>query len=220
MRRAIREDQKLARRQHILDTAWALFQEKEYEQVNIIDVAKGAGLAKGTVYLYFKTKEELFLAILSEQFEGWFDEINGRLQADTYPSTTPEIADLLTKTLTERPSLTRLFALLYPVLERNIKPEAALQFKQMLLARITQTGALLESRMPFLQPGQGAQLQLQIYAIILGLQQMADPAPVICALIEKHPELEAMIVAFAPTFNATITALIDGLESQAKSNHA
>ena len=63
MRRAIREDQKLVRRQQILDTAWGLFQENDYEHVNIIDVAKGAGLAKGTVYLYFKTKEELFLSL-------------------------------------------------------------------------------------------------------------------------------------------------------------
>ncbi len=116
MRRAIREDQKLVRRQQILETAWSLFQKKDYEHVTIIDVANGAGLAKGTVYLYFKTKEELFLAILFEQFEIWFDEINGRLQANPQPSTAPEIAALLTDTLEKRPLLTRLFAILHPIL--------------------------------------------------------------------------------------------------------
>jgi len=214
MRRAIREDQKLVRRQQILDTAWGLFQEKDYEQVTIIAVAKGTGLAKGTVYLYFKTKEELFLAILSEQFEDWFDEIDSTLQMGNDPLTAPELASLLTGTLEKRPLLTRLFALLHPILERNIKPEAALQFKQMLLNRVSQTGALLETRLPFLQAGQGAQLQMQIYAIILGLQQMADPAPVVCGLIEEHPELDTMTVDFSQTFSATITALVYGLAYQ------
>lgn len=215
MRRAVREEQKLVRRQQILDTAWQLFQENEYERVNIIDVARGAGLAKGTVYLYFKTKEELFLAILSEQFEDWFNEIDNNLQAGDQPLTAPVLAGMLTETLVKRPLLTRLFALLHPILERNIKPEAALPFKQMLLNRVSQTGALLETRLSYLQPGQGAQLQMQIYAIILGLQQMADPAPIVCTLIEEHPALAAMTVDFAPTFNATITSLIYGLESQA-----
>ena len=120
----------------------------------------------------------------------------------------------MTENLEKRPLLTRLFALLHPILERNIKPEAALQFKQMLLNRIKQTGALLETRLPFLQPGQGAQLQMQIYAIILGLQQMADPAPVICSLMEEYPELEAITINFSQAFNATITSLIYGLENQ------
>ena len=215
MRRAVREDQKLVRRQQILDTAWELFQENEYEQVNIIDVANGAGLAKGTVYLYFKTKEELFLAILSDQFENWFNEIDDNLRTYEQLTAAPALADMLTETLVKRPLLTRLFALLHPILERNIKPEAALPFKQMLLDRVSQTGALLETRLPFLQPGQGAQLQLQIYAVILGLQQMSEPAPVVCTLIEEHPALAAMTIDFAPTFRATITSLIYGLESQA-----
>lgn len=214
MRRAIREDQKLVRRQQILDTAWSLFQEKDYEHVTIIDVAKGAGLAKGTVYLYFKTKEELFLAILSEQFENWFEEIDGALQIGDDPLTAPALANMLTETLDKRPLLTRLFALLHPILERNIKPAAALQFKRMLLGRVSQTGALLETRLPFLQKGQGVQLQMQIYAIILGLQQMADPAPVVCGLIEEHPEITTMTVDFSQTFNATITSLIYGMAYQ------
>jgi AcrR family transcriptional regulator len=215
MRRAVREEQKLVRRQQILDTAWQLFQENDYDQVNIIDVAKGAGLAKGTVYLYFGTKEELFLALLSDQFEDWFDEIDDSLQTDNDLAAAPALAEMLAETLAERPLLMRLFALLHPILEKNIKPEVALPFKQMLLDRISQTGALLETRLPFLEPGQGAQLQMQIYAIILGLQQMSEPAPVVCTLIEEHPALAAMTIDFAPTFRATITSLIYGLASQA-----
>lgn len=217
MRRAVREDQKLARRQHILDTAWALFQEQDYEQVNMIDVAKGAGLAKGTLYLYFKTKEELFLAILSEQFEAWFDDIDTFLQSDVTPLNAAEFSEQLTETLVKRPFLIRLFALLHPILERNVKPDAALQFKVMLINRVSQTGTHLETRLPFLKPGQGPQLQLQIYAIILGLQQMADPAPVVCSLVDDHPTLQSLIIDFPSTFTATVTTLIIGLERQAQS---
>ncbi len=214
MRRAIREEQKLARRQHILETAWDLFQEQDYEQVNMIDVARGAGLAKGTLYLYFKTKEELFLAILHVQFEAWFDEIDTQLRAEQMPLSAAQFAEQITDTLTKRPLLARLFGLLHPILERNIQAQAALEFKQMLLAHVMHTGSLIESRLTFLQSGQGLQLQLQIFAIILGLQQLADPAPVVCSLVEEHPALAAMNIEFAPTLNATITTLVEGLEKQ------
>ena len=53
--RAISDAQKEERRQAILDAALLLYQETSYEAVNMAQVAQQAGVAKGTVYLYFKT---------------------------------------------------------------------------------------------------------------------------------------------------------------------
>ena len=73
--RAIRDEQKLERRHNILETAWQMFQQTNYTSVTIAEVAKASGLAKGRVYLYFKTKEEVFLSIQEEQLTAWFDEV-------------------------------------------------------------------------------------------------------------------------------------------------
>ena len=55
------------RHQQILDAAFEEFAERGYESTRLDDVAKRAGIAKGTIYLYFKNKELLFRAVLRDQ---------------------------------------------------------------------------------------------------------------------------------------------------------
>lgn len=53
-----------ARRQAILDAALTVFAERGFEAARLDDVAAKAGVAKGTLYLYFKDKEALFEALV------------------------------------------------------------------------------------------------------------------------------------------------------------
>lgn len=57
---------KKLRHQQILDAAFEEFSAKGYEAARLDDVAKRAGIAKGTIYLYFKNKELLFRAVLRD----------------------------------------------------------------------------------------------------------------------------------------------------------
>jgi AcrR family transcriptional regulator len=58
-----------ARRAEILEAALSLFSEKGYELCSIDEIAAKAGLAKGTVYIYFKSKEELYKAVLGSALD-------------------------------------------------------------------------------------------------------------------------------------------------------
>jgi AcrR family transcriptional regulator len=53
------------KRDAILDAARTVFSREGYAATSVDDVAAEAGIAKGTVYLYFKSKEELYLAALA-----------------------------------------------------------------------------------------------------------------------------------------------------------
>jgi AcrR family transcriptional regulator len=55
------------RRERILDAATHVFGEKGFEGANVSDIAQAACMGKGTIYLYFKNKEEIFSAILAER---------------------------------------------------------------------------------------------------------------------------------------------------------
>jgi AcrR family transcriptional regulator len=55
-----------ARPAEIIDSALSLFVEKGYAATRLDDVAKAAGVTKGTVYLYFASKEDLFKAVVRE----------------------------------------------------------------------------------------------------------------------------------------------------------
>ena len=59
-----RQEQKLHRQEEILEAAFEVFAASGYEAARIDDVARKAGIAKGTIYLYFRDKERLFQAVV------------------------------------------------------------------------------------------------------------------------------------------------------------
>lgn len=214
--RAISDEQKEERRLAILAAALRLFQDTSYEELSIAAVAHEAGIAKGTVYLYFRTKEELFLDLQIQEFEAWFDELYAELQALGGSCNIDSFIALLARSLAARPALVRLIAILHTVLERNIDVPTARRFKVMLRDRSLQAGPLLERCLPFLRPGQGVQLLLRINALVIGFQHVAEPAPVIRRVLDE-PGLELFKIDFIEEFLATLKALLYGLQTQARS---
>jgi AcrR family transcriptional regulator len=215
-RRARNDEAKRSRRSAILDTAWQLFQGTPYSAVAMAEVAERAGLAKGTLYLYFKTKEELFLALQEQQLMGWFDEVDRALAADRadradWPS--GDVVSLLCGTLERRPGVARLLAILSPTLEQNIPFAEALRFKRQLAERLAVTGALLERRLLFLATGEGAQLLLRCQALVIGLQHLADPAPVMRQVLAE-PGMALFDIELKRELNATLHALLMGMECE------
>ncbi len=63
------DEKAAARRKSIIDVAVKLFSEKDFHDVRIDDIAEEVGLAKGTIYLYFENKDQLFFSIIVERTE-------------------------------------------------------------------------------------------------------------------------------------------------------
>src|SRR6185503_11598881 len=55
-----------ARRQQLIDAATSVFAHKGYRHAGISDIIARAGVARGTFYLYFTSKQEIFLAIVND----------------------------------------------------------------------------------------------------------------------------------------------------------
>lgn len=79
--RAKRERRKDARPGELLAAALELFVEKGYAATRAEEVAKRAGVSKGTLFLYFSSKEELFKAVVRENISGRFGEWNAEFDA-------------------------------------------------------------------------------------------------------------------------------------------
>ena len=71
-----RERRKEARPGELLDAALDLFVEKGFAATRAEEVAARAGVSKGTLFLYFPSKEELFKAVVRENISGRFAEWN------------------------------------------------------------------------------------------------------------------------------------------------
>ena len=76
-----RERRKEARPGELLDAALDLFVEKGFAATRAEEVAARAGVSKGTLFLYFQSKEELFKAVISENIAGRFTEWNAEFAA-------------------------------------------------------------------------------------------------------------------------------------------
>ncbi|MFC3396150.1 TetR/AcrR family transcriptional regulator [Brenneria rubrifaciens] len=84
-----------ARRDAIVQTAAQLFQEMGYERASMNELAKRVGGSKATLYGYFSTKEELFIAVVREHATMHLSEATQELIAED--RSTETLKDLLTR---------------------------------------------------------------------------------------------------------------------------
>ncbi len=175
--RARKAEDKEARRQSILSAAEALFESGTFPQVKMLDVAQKTGLAKGTLFLYFPTKEALFMELLEQLLRGWLDDVDEALANNRGRWSTSRVTRIFTDTICARLTLTRLLTLRTSVLEHNVEAEQIHKYKMFLNQRLVHTGAQIELRLPGLSPGEGIRLLQRIYAVVIGLRLTTDPGP-------------------------------------------
>lgn len=213
--RAMTEAQKDARRADILKVALHRFTLMPYESLSMADTAEEAGVAKGTLYLYFRSKEEMFLAIYTDQLNAWFDELDRELAHAHGDASIAAFLKFTGESLSRRPQLLKLMAILHSVLERNLDEATARRFKSWLKGRIEKTGALLEGYLPFLESGQGAGLLLKIDALIIGFQHLAEPSGVMREVL-KSEDMALFRVDLEAQLLETLKTLLMGLAYEAK----
>ncbi len=207
--RARKLEHKEQRRAVILSVARQLAESSPFAAITMNQVAERAGLAKGTLYLYFKTKEELILALLEEELDVWFALVDDRIE-HLRRADADAVATLLCRSLDERPLFARLLAILHTLLEQNLVPESTLRFKRTLLHRVGTTAFRLESALPFLAPGGGSELLLTLHAMVVGFHQMADPSPGVAQVLALD-EMAPLRIDFASSLERALRALLHGM---------
>jgi AcrR family transcriptional regulator len=179
--RAIQAEAKHERHHAILDAAERLLSRSPDRMANVAEVADEAGLAKGTVYLYFPSKEELLLAVHERNIDGYFRALIACLEGDD-AVTIDDILALTHRYVVEPPLFLPLAARCFGMMGQGVPPEAAFVFKQRMAQRLQRAGAGLERHFPDLAVGGGVGLLRHSYALIIGLWQMSgDSAGGDCA---------------------------------------
>jgi AcrR family transcriptional regulator len=170
--RAIGAEDKEERQQALLDAAERLILRAPGSMPSVADVADEAGLAKGTVYLYFPSKEELLLALHERNVGGFFRALIAMLDADA-PVDVERVLALTHEHMVEPPLFLPLASRCFGLMAQSIPESSAIAFRQRMAARIERAGAGLERHFSALAAGQGVVLLRHSYALILGLWQMA-----------------------------------------------
>ena len=208
--RAIQAEAKHERHHAILDAAERLLSRSPDRIANVAEVADEAGLAKGTVYLYFPSKEELLLALHERNIDGYFRALIACLEDDD-TVTIDDILALTHRHIVEPPLFLPLAARCFGMMGQGVPPEAASAFKQRMAQRLQRAGAGVERHFPDLPAGGGVGLLRHSYALIIGLWQMSgDSAGGDCALDMAVADPVVFGWRYADELESALRALWEG----------
>jgi len=99
------------RKAQILNAAEGVFTKRGFNEARMDDIAEKTGLSKGTLYLYFKSKDDLIIAILERIFQREFRQLEDLQQDDSSASDAMlKLTDLITKEIV---SMLRLIPIIY-----------------------------------------------------------------------------------------------------------
>ena len=205
--RAVAPEDKSERRAAILRAADDLLRTAGPGELSVENIAHRAGLAKGTVYLYFGTREEILLAVHGERTEQMFATLDRAL--DQGLTGGRALARRVVGFLAEHPEFMPLAARCRAMLETNVGVEAAVSYKLGIGNRLAGLGARLEAARPELARGAGAQLLMNSYALMLGLWQLADPPACLAAALDR-PEMKVFRIDYERQLTQALIALWDG----------
>lgn len=209
--RAVLAEDKHERHQAILDAAEQLLLRSPERVANMAEVADAAGLAKGTVYLYFPSKEELLLALHERNVEAFFRALQLLLDR-VQPVTLDDLLGITQTHLVRPPTFLPLATRCFGIMATGVPKATAAAFKERMTARLMDAGAGLERHYPALAPGAGVFLLRHSYALILGLWQMTSAdaeAAEACGLhaLDYPEELDRALTAlWRGTIGATLVA--------------
>lgn len=207
-KRAVREDLKDLRRESILDAAEFLLSKQSIESIAMMDVAKTIKLAKGTLYLYFKTKEELFLSLLERAYLRWFEEIE-TWAISQEKITSNSFAQRILESFQGKPSLLLLVPYAESIFEKNISLDRIIDHKRNITRKLTQVSQQIGQKMDNVPKEKIALSFLFIHAAVVGLYFKSFPTGIVAEALKQLD-----LYQWKLDFNTSLQIMLEGVFSK------
>ncbi len=116
-----------ARREEIINACEKLYQTMSFKEITFRDIAGATSFTRTSIYNYFQTKEEIFLALLTREYNRWIDELSSILARKKM--TREEFAEALAHSLENRAQLLKIMSMNHYDMEENSRPENLVEMK-------------------------------------------------------------------------------------------
>lgn len=117
-----------ARKQEIIEACKTLYEEQSFDSVSILKIAEYTSFTRTSIYNYFETKEEIFLAIFQQEYAKWADQLNTFI-AEGGEKSREEVAQTIASSLEERPLMLKLLSMNLYHMEEKSREECLVEFK-------------------------------------------------------------------------------------------
>lgn len=166
-KRARSPSQKEERRSDIVAAARTQLTEVGVADFSMLPLAKAAGVARATLYLYFKTREELLLTLYLEQLEDWLEEVE-RVTKPGMP--VDDFLRAIFDSATRREIFLMLAAQITGVIESNVSVESLAESKRHAAMLVEVAGR--RTSLALGRPAeQGPAIATGLFALLLGVTQ-------------------------------------------------
>ena len=116
------------RREEIVNACEGLYQTMSFKDITLKEIGSATSFSRPTIYNYFQTKEEIFLALYQREYDRWNAALEAILR-ENEALTKAQLADKLARTLEERVQLLKLLSMNNYDMEANSRQELLTAFK-------------------------------------------------------------------------------------------
>ena len=122
------EELTAARKEEIITACAELYKTMSFKEITIKEIGNATSFTRTSIYNYFQTKEEIFLALLQREYELWIGGLK-QIQTEHEKMTKMEFADALARSLEERHNLLKIMSMNHYDMEDNSRIERLIEFK-------------------------------------------------------------------------------------------
>lgn len=208
--RARSEEQKSLRRNAVLKVAELYFLEVGYEAFSMSHLAKKAGVAKGTLYLYFETREEIFLTLYEQSLIRWsqifINDLPVSMSSKSY-------AQKLYSTAMADGTFLPLLIRLEHIIEHNVAIPRLISSKQIFIDQVDAIAEVTSIALTLNKP-QAIEVVKTMGVLLIGATQ-GDQGPSLDN--EELPkDVRDLIESFSsePLFTKNAARIIEGIRSE------
>lgn len=117
-----------ARKEEIIRACASLYETVSFKDITMKEIGAVTSFTRTSIYNYFQTKEEIFLALLQQEYEKWIMDLD-RITATHETMTDDELAQELARSLERRILLLKLMSMNHYDMEENSRIERLVEFK-------------------------------------------------------------------------------------------
>lgn len=135
------------RREEIINACEQLYRTMSFREITLKEIGNTTSFSRPTIYNYFQTKEEIFLALFQREYERWNENLTAILEENETLSKA-ELADRIAASLAGREQLLKLLSMNIYDMEANSRQELLAAFKRAYGRSMELVSALLKKNCP------------------------------------------------------------------------
>lgn len=160
------------RQKEIIDACEKLYRTMSFKEVTIKEIGNATSFTRTSIYNYYQTKEEIFLALLKREYELWIDDLSELLSANDQLSK-DEFSDLMAKSLDKRKILLHLLSTNLQDIEENSRDEQLIEFKKVFGYSMKKVNECVDKFFPDMPEKKRREFILTFYPFIYGIYPYA-----------------------------------------------